>query len=405
MPSLALAMIVYNAARTLHACLDSVQDLVQEIQLIDTGSQDQSIQIARQFGAQVASFDWCDNFSAARNASIAGLQSDWILILDADECVLPSSRVYLQHVLQSLSGSQDPLILNGTQQTPGRPNLSKRCLFRNHQGLKFVGRVHEQLKGSRQAYTLEIPEFVIAHQPIDNAEKSRSYLHLIQLELSETTQPLRQAELYYHQSRSQQALGEPLAAMTALQQAYQLLLPAALPHQHGYDFYLQVHLRLLFAHLNGGQMTEAYSLALAFQARAPERPEGWFYQAYTGYWLDKVLDYAKLIQQARQYGFPALNGNVLTVRWQLRAGYFEQARQHLQGLPPDHDEVRWLWLYVYLLSNQHKQARALWQKIDPTAFEPKRILGLPYWSPQERRALKQALARYETDRVDHNSKS
>lgn len=403
MPSLALAMIIYNAARTLRQCLDSVQELVQEIRIIDTGSQDQSLAIAKQFGAQVASFEWCEDFSAARNASIEGLQSDWILILDADEFLPPNSRAYLRHVLCELSHSQDPLILNGTQETPGRPGLSKRCLFRNHQGLHFVGRVHEQLKGSRPA-TLEIPELVIAHQPTDNSEKAYSYLRLIKLELEENTEPLRQAELYYHQAKSYQEVAKPLLAMAAFQDAYRILSPIArLKKSHGHDFYLQVQLQLLFAYLNCNQMTAAYSLAQAFQVSAPERPEAWFYQAYTAFWLNQDLNYTLLIQAARERCFPDLDCDLLGVRCELRSGKLEQAGQHLQSLPADHYHVRLLSLYLYLRSHQYKQASVLWQDIALSELSSEQLLRLAYWSPQERLELRKALTRSEMDTIGHNS--
>ncbi len=401
MPSLALAMIICNAERTLSQCLDSVQGLVQEVQIIDTGSQDQSLPLAKQLGLEITSFTWCDDFSAARNASIQGLQSDWILILDADEYLSPSSQEYLPRLLQKLSRSQDPLIINGSQQTPAQPNLSKRCLFRNHKGLKFVGRVHEQLKGPGPAYTLEAPELIIAHQPENNPDKPRSYLHLIDLELSEITNPSRRAELYYHQAQSLLTLGKPVAAIAALKQSQQHLLTTP-QNQH---FCLQVQLQLLFAHLNYGQIAEAQILALAFQDNAPERPEGWFYQAYTAYWLNQEIELTPLIQQARERGYPALECELLSARWEIHLGRLEMASQRLTTLPSGHYGVRLQWLRVFLSSGQNTQAFALWQDLDKTKFSPQRILHLPHWSPQERRELRKNLARFETDKLDHNSVS
>ncbi|MEZ6005424.1 MAG: glycosyltransferase [Planctomycetota bacterium] len=66
-------------------CLASVDGIVDEICVVDTGSTDNTIDIARNQGARVESFVWCDDFAAARNASLAMATGDWILVLDADE--------------------------------------------------------------------------------------------------------------------------------------------------------------------------------------------------------------------------------------------------------------------------------------------------------------------------------
>ena len=87
--SLSLAMIVKNEAAHLGHCLDSVQGLVDEIVVVDTGSSDDTVAVARARGAQVTRFDWIGDFSAARNASLAQVTGDWVLVLDADEAIDP----------------------------------------------------------------------------------------------------------------------------------------------------------------------------------------------------------------------------------------------------------------------------------------------------------------------------
>src|SRR5215475_2675207 len=84
-PLLALSMIVRNAASWLPACLESVRGIVGEMVVADTGSADETIDIARRFGAQVVSIPWADDFAAARNLALDHVKSDWVLCLDADE--------------------------------------------------------------------------------------------------------------------------------------------------------------------------------------------------------------------------------------------------------------------------------------------------------------------------------
>ena len=85
MPRLSLCMIVKNEQHFLRECLLSVQDFVDEIVIVDTGSSDETKDIAREFTSLVFDFPWNDDFAAARNESLRHATGDWILILDADE--------------------------------------------------------------------------------------------------------------------------------------------------------------------------------------------------------------------------------------------------------------------------------------------------------------------------------
>lgn len=69
-PAVSLCMIVRDSARTLGACLESIAPWVDEMIVIDTGSVDETREIAQLAGAQVYEFPWCDDFAAARNESL-----------------------------------------------------------------------------------------------------------------------------------------------------------------------------------------------------------------------------------------------------------------------------------------------------------------------------------------------
>jgi len=88
--TLSLCMIVKNEEKHLVRCLRSIRDVVDEMIIVDTGSVDKTIDIAKVFGAKMFEFPWTEDFSAARNHSLAQATGDWILVLDADEVI--SSR-------------------------------------------------------------------------------------------------------------------------------------------------------------------------------------------------------------------------------------------------------------------------------------------------------------------------
>jgi len=83
--TLGLSMIVRNGGNTLRRCLESVRPVVTEMVVVDTGSTDDSLEIARSCGARCESIAWEQDFAAARNAALALSTTDWILTLDADE--------------------------------------------------------------------------------------------------------------------------------------------------------------------------------------------------------------------------------------------------------------------------------------------------------------------------------
>lgn len=106
--SLSLCMIVKNETDYLARCLASVQGLVDQIVVVDTGSTDDSVDIARSFGAEIHHFEWIDDFAAARNESLRHATGDWILILDADECLNPEEH---HHVREAMAKEHEAFCL------------------------------------------------------------------------------------------------------------------------------------------------------------------------------------------------------------------------------------------------------------------------------------------------------
>ena len=102
-PTVTLCMIVKDEEAMLGACLDSVRELVTEMVVVDTGSSDRTPAIAREAGARVVEFPWCDDFAAARNAALPHLTTSWILMLDADERLAPGAG---EPIRRAIAGGQ-----------------------------------------------------------------------------------------------------------------------------------------------------------------------------------------------------------------------------------------------------------------------------------------------------------
>ena len=99
-PLLSLAMIVKNEEHFLADALRSAAPFCDELVVVDTGSTDATVAIARSLGARVEHFAWCDDFSAARNASLRACRGQYILVLDADERLEGGDPALLRRALR-----------------------------------------------------------------------------------------------------------------------------------------------------------------------------------------------------------------------------------------------------------------------------------------------------------------
>ena len=143
-PRLSVCLITKNEEKFLAQCLKSVRSLAAQIVVVDTGSTDRTVEIAKEFSAEVFAFAWCDDFAAARNAAIEHATGDWILILDADEEVTAAQHARLEADMKQAGviGHRLPLV-NFGQENEGRSFIPR--LFRNAPGVFFLGRIHEQV--------------------------------------------------------------------------------------------------------------------------------------------------------------------------------------------------------------------------------------------------------------------
>jgi glycosyltransferase involved in cell wall biosynthesis len=145
-PFISFCAIVKNEAENLPRCLASVQPYVDELIVVDTGSTDDTIAIAQQYGAKVSHFEWCDDFAAARNYSLSLVSGDWVLTLDADEELVvhsPQFRDLLMHPDAPIVYGLNRRDLYEVGDIAGGHHAR---LFRNLSELQYRDRYHEQLQ-------------------------------------------------------------------------------------------------------------------------------------------------------------------------------------------------------------------------------------------------------------------
>ncbi|MGQ3480902.1 glycosyltransferase [Paenibacillus sp. TY11] len=220
--TIALCMIVKNEEQFLRRCLDSVKDIVNQIVIVDTGSTDNTIDIAREYTSEVYSFEWINDFSAARNESIKYATTDYILIMDADEYLDTNSN--LQKDIATEKDWYFLKIHNVLSQGRQIAHIAVR-LFANGKGLSFQNRLHEHLNilAEGKTYSNGLGESVLHHtgytdEIMEGRDKKNRNLPLMLQEVEENPN----AYNLFNMGRTYKWNEEYEKAIQYLQRAYPL---------------------------------------------------------------------------------------------------------------------------------------------------------------------------------------
>lgn len=142
MLKLSAAIIAKNEEALLPACLESLKEF-DDIVVVDTGSTDRTVEIAKQYGAKVFFFEWCDDFSAARNFASSCCTGDWIVVSDSDwQLLTPYTEV--RDKVGVLSQTANITALAIAQYQSGARHNSM-LVYKNAPEVRWVGKVHEYL--------------------------------------------------------------------------------------------------------------------------------------------------------------------------------------------------------------------------------------------------------------------
>ena len=140
-------MIVKNEERFLAKCLQSIAPYVDEICVVDTGSTDRTVEIAREFGAKIEIREWRNDFAWARNEAIAMASYRWIFMLDADEEYLPGSESLLAQLKDVPAFDTGVWVrcYNESNDYQGTGQMSHLLIriFPNHPRIRYRGLIHE----------------------------------------------------------------------------------------------------------------------------------------------------------------------------------------------------------------------------------------------------------------------
>lgn len=190
MPTVSLCMIVKDEEEMLPRCLASVKDYVDEIVVVDTGSTDRTIEIAKRFGAQIYHHPWEDNFSKHRNQSISYATGDWFLILDADEEIIEGTGSVIREAIKEAKFDSIAFQVISLYAGGKKSLHTQQRLFRNNSGIHYKDRIHNRLVGVKT--TCIYPIKVLHHGynvPFEKAKlKHERRLNILKREIEDDSQ-------------------------------------------------------------------------------------------------------------------------------------------------------------------------------------------------------------------------
>ena len=222
--TLSLCMIVKNEEKLLSGCLENVRSIANEIIIIDTGSKDNTVKIARFFGTKIFFHRWKNNYQLARNEYLKKASCDWILALDADERIGYKDLDRLRKLLlnKGISGYTFPIrnyidnsnILREWRPSNGEYPKEEICsgwfptkvlrLFLNQKGIRYDGclvspNISEsilKLGGRIEECSIPIHHHVhLKYSPFDEIKKKQ--LHYLELSLRSLKIYPKNANIYF----------------------------------------------------------------------------------------------------------------------------------------------------------------------------------------------------------------
>jgi len=266
-PSIAAVLIARNEARCITRCLDSVRPWVDRMIVLDTGSSDETIALARACGAEVHEAVWPDDFSAARNRALDLSDADWNLVIDADEWIKAGGERLREWCAGGLRLGRACILNAFDQRHSDEPSVSRSRQVRLlPRGVRYEGRVHEQPVSllPREALDLDI-----GHDGYRDAQAARKRDRNRPLLLLDLAAHPDDPYLLYQLGKDAEIRGDHAEASGYYASAFDRVMPDA-PWLH------ELTVRFLYCLGQAGQLDEALARAEDLMPLWQESPDFFF---------------------------------------------------------------------------------------------------------------------------------
>ncbi len=300
-----LCMIVKNEEDNLPRCLKSIKNLVDEIIIVDTGSSDGTVEIAKNYGAKVYYFKWNNNFSEARNESLKYATKDWILILDADDELPIEYKENLKSLLNSELDENAVYFFEGLSyygdvidNNSMTVNLNPR-LFKNKREIHYEGEIHNQLIYSDNEYTaicnfIKIYHYGYLNKSISDKNKRNRNITILNEQIKR--EPSNRFT-YFNLGNEYTALGDTKMALEYYYNAYEDFDP-----ETGFGAILL--LRIIISNYNLKEYTKALDFITIASKYYPKFTDLYFFKALVFKDTDKPTLQIKALEKCIELGEP-----------------------------------------------------------------------------------------------------
>ena len=379
--TLAVCMIVKNEETRLPLILEDIRVFADEVVIVDTGSTDGTAKIAQERGCRVLSREWTGDFSAARNRSIEGVASRWILWVDADDRIEAKEAKRLRSLKATLRSDcvYSLEVVNLTPEGRLSPFLQTR-LFPNDPRLRFENRVHESITSSAKRCgfkTLPLPVKVVHTGYVTPGEarlKMERNRVILEEELERNPDAISIRFLYANTLVHAGRLAESL-------EHYERITKTPEARQTQCDVYHGALAALADNHFRLSHYREARDWGERAAQDRPRSIQGWYQLGRALFALDDYEPALKAIDRALRC--PAEVSSVQVDHAAIRLGCIEMAT------------------YILISLNRHGEAETLLKKaLQEAAAEPRvyDLLGQLYELQQKNdlalEIFRQARAKY-----------
>ncbi|MBM3268964.1 MAG: tetratricopeptide repeat protein [Candidatus Sericytochromatia bacterium] len=306
LPTVSLCMIVKNEEIFLEECLQSVQGAVDEICIVDTGSTDSTVEIARKFGAKIGYHEWNGDFATARNKSIELATCDWILVLDADETITPESINEIRRVSRDKTKVGYACIIEnllGSRPGEGKQMAMIFRFFQNRPDMRYEGIIHEQMLPSAQRTGLpnEASAIRIIHKGYlkkhveDRNKNERNLRILLEQEKQEPENPY----CHFNLGQTYKMLGRAPEAERHYRRSLELLRP--LPDANTIPYFASLYFSYTDLIRETGRFEDALELADEGLKRFPQYADLHFTRGNVYLGMERYEEAIKIYEGCRKY--------------------------------------------------------------------------------------------------------
>jgi len=278
MPTLSLSMIVRDEGLTLARLLDIVKPYVDEIIIVDTGSVDDTKEVASKYTDKIYDYVWDDDFATPRNYSYELATSDYIMWLDGHDIV---SKEFMENIISLLEGNPDGIICpyHTSFDVAGEPLVivNRMRVSKKSIDWKWVGIIHECISYTHSSSILHA-DIPVEHRPvIKPAEAVRpDYLLLLQRSVVESPTDARAC---FYLGREYYMRREHQKCIPVFETCVELSQGGGFYHDQ--KFWAQHYIGRAYKDL--AQYDEAEQAALKAIEIGPEWPEGYFLMGEVNY--------------------------------------------------------------------------------------------------------------------------